>query len=125
LEDIVCGDNCFDDDVVPNNFSEAAVKGDIRPAGIFEAQGKFVGLSIIVVAVAGRTGWENDDWGFRTNWDIVWGRHLRRKSGRSVLRRSDYWDDWGWWGDSGGCDYAGSIEGWYIDAGGVDGWDAD
>lgn len=125
MEDIVSGDDGLDDDVVPNNFSEAAVKSDVRSAGIFKTQGEFVGLGIIVVAVAGRRSWESDDWRLRGNWDVSWGRDLRREAGRGVLRGSDYWNHWSRWGDFWWFHYAGSIESWNINAGSIDGWDAD
>lgn len=125
MEDIVSGDDGLDDDVVPNDFSEAAVKGDVRSAGIFQTQGEFVGLGIIVVAVAGRRSWEGDDWGLRGNWDVSWGRDLRRESGRGVLRGSDYWNHWSRWGHFWWSDYARSIESWNFNAGSIDGWDAD
>ena len=124
MEDVVSWDNCLYDDVVPENFSQAALKGDIGSAGESEAQSEEVGKSI-VVAEARRRGWEVNHWALRFNWHIGWGRNLRRIVWRSVFGWFDNRDDWAGWGNSWGCNHTRSIESWDTDAWSIDGWDAD
>jgi hypothetical protein len=54
---VIWGNNWVNDDVVPENISEAALEVDSGSAGILEGKGELVGKRSIV-AVAGRRSWD-------------------------------------------------------------------
>jgi hypothetical protein len=122
LHGVVSGDDGEDDDVVPNNLTEAALEGNIVSADIAELEGELIAFGGIVAILSGSGRKRNSrSWG--KSGDNSWRRNLRWKSGGCICWWLDDGDDWLGWGDCGRSNNWWRCEGWDVEAERIDGWD--
>ena len=124
MDAVVSGDDRVNDDVVPDDFSEAALEGNVVSADVAEAEGELVGFGS-VVAIASWSGGKGNVGSWGKSGNNSWGRNLRRECGWCVCWWPDDGDDWLGWSDSWGRYDIRRCEGRHVEAEGIDGGDAD